>query len=96
MITNTLREASNPDDFLGHLTPTEFVLIVPQANLAALQEHLRSRLEQSLDYFYPIKDREQVAKRKNRLGIKMAKITSASGSFESADQIKLELLRLKQ
>lgn len=96
MITNTLREASNPDDFLGHLTSTEFVLIVPQANLAALQEHLRSRLEQSLDYFYPIKDREQAAKRKNRLGIKMAKIIPASESFESADQIKLELLRLKQ
>ncbi len=96
MITNTLRETSNPDNFLGHLTPTQFVLIVPQASLAILQEHLRTRLEQSLDYFYPIKDREQAAKRRDRLGLKMAKITSASGSFESADQIKVELLRLKK
>jgi DNA-binding response OmpR family regulator len=96
MIVNTLREVGTPDDFLGHLSPTEFVLVVHQTNLASLQERLRSRLEQSLDYFYPIKDREQVAKRKNRLGIKIAKITSASGHFESADQIKVELLRLKQ
>ena len=96
MITNTLREASNPDDFLGHLSSTEFVLIVPQTNIPSLQDRLRSRLEQSLDYFYPIKDREQAAKRKDRLGIKIAKISSASGNYESADQIKVELLRLKQ
>lgn len=96
MITNTLRELSNPDDFLGHLSPTEFVLVVPQPNLSPLQERLRTRLEQSLDYFYPIKDREQAAKRKDRLAVKIAEIDLTSVQFASLDQLKTEFLRQKR
>ncbi|HVN16685.1 MAG TPA: response regulator [Anaerolineales bacterium] len=96
MITNTLREISSPEDFLGHISPTDFVLIVPTTNLSPLQERLRSRLEQSLDYFYPIKDREQASKSKNRLAIKLAELPSAAGRFNGPDQIKVELLRLKK
>ncbi len=96
MILNTLREMGNPDDFLGHLSTTDFVLIVPPANLATLQERLRTRLEQSLDYFYPIKDRERVAQRKDRLAIKMAALTPPGRRYQSADQLKMELMRLKK
>src|SRR5688572_10916567 len=59
MIGNTLREFSRPEDFLGHLSPTDFILLVPSSNLNSLSEKLRSRLDQSMEYFYPIKDREQ-------------------------------------
>jgi GGDEF domain-containing protein len=62
MIVNTMREVSRPEDFLGHLSGTDFVIVLPPSNLAALGEKLRSRLEQSMEYFYPIKDREQMAK----------------------------------
>jgi DNA-binding response OmpR family regulator len=96
MILNTLREMGNPDDFLGHLSTTDFVLIVPPANLMALQERLRTRLEQSLDYFYPIKDRERVAQRQDRLAIKLAALTSLSRRYQSAEQIKMDLVRLKK
>jgi DNA-binding response OmpR family regulator len=96
MILNTLREMGNPDDFLGHLSTTDFVLIVPPANLMALQERLRTRLEQSLDYFYPIKDRERVSQRQDRLAIKLAALTSSSRRYQSAEQIKMDLVRLKK
>lgn len=96
MILNTLREMGNADDFLGHLSTTDFVLIVPPANLATLQERLRSRLEQSLDYFYPIKDRERVAQRKDRLAIKMAALTPPARRYQSVEQLKMELMRLKK
>jgi DNA-binding response OmpR family regulator len=96
MITNTLRELGTADDFLGHLSPTEFLLVTPSASLPALQEKLRTRLEQSLDYFYPIKDREQAALRNDRLFIKMANLLPAAGQFSSTDMLKTELLRLKQ
>ena len=56
MIVNTMREFSRPDDFLGHISGTDFILVVPPSDLAALSEKLRSRLEQSVEYFYPIKD----------------------------------------
>jgi DNA-binding response OmpR family regulator len=96
MITNTLRESGSADDFLGHLSPTEFVLAAPSAALSGLHERLRSRLEQSLDYFYPIRDREEAARRADRLGIKLAELMPVAGQFPGPDQIKTELLRLKK
>ncbi len=95
MIVNTMREVSRPEDFLGHLTATDFVILLPPANLAALGEKLRARLDQSMEYFYPIKDREQMAKHKNRLGAKLAEVASLKGKFTSLDQVKTELPLLK-
>ncbi|MCJ7434677.1 MAG: response regulator [Anaerolineales bacterium] len=96
MILNTMRELGNPDDFLGHVSATDFVLVVTPANSPILLERLRNRLEQSLDYFYPIKDREQASKRKDRLAIKLADLSSITGHFETAEQLKTELLSIKK
>jgi len=94
MVHNAMREVSNTDDFVGHLTPTDFVLMVSSGNLPALQARVRTRLEQSLDYFYPIKDRDLVSKRPDRLAIKVVALPSASGRFNNLDTLKKELLRL--
>jgi len=96
MIVNTMREVSRPEDFLGHLSGTDFVLVLPPSNLAALGEKLRIRLEQSLEYFYPIKDREQMAKSRNRLGVKLAELASLKDNFADINYIKTELMRLKK
>lgn len=94
MIHNAMREVGSPDDFLGHLTPTDFVLAVAPSNLPTIQERVRTRLEQSLDYFYPIKDRERATKSSNRLIIKVFDLPSISGKFNTVDDLKKELLRL--
>lgn len=96
MIQNTMGEIGGKDDFLGHLGAAEFVLVAQSANLPALQERLRSRLTQSLDYFYPIKERERASQRPDRLGVKMSEMPSAKGRFASVDKLKMELLRLKR
>lgn len=96
MIVNTMREFSRPEDFLGHLSSAEFILVVPPSNLAALSDKLRSRLEQSVEYFYPIKDREQAAKRKDRLGAKLAEMTSLKNRSSDVAQIKAELENSKK
>jgi hypothetical protein len=62
----------------------------------ALSEKLRIRLEQSVEYFYPIKDREQMTKSRNRLGVKLAEVPSLKGNFTEVAQIKAELVRLKK
>lgn len=95
MIVNTMREISRPEDFLGHLSSTEFILVVPPSNLAALSDKLRSRLMQSVEYFYPIKDREQAAKRIDRLGAKLAEMTSLKNRSTDVAQIKAELANSK-
>ena len=96
MITNTLREQGSPDDFLGHITPTDFLLIAPAGNFSILEERLRVRLEQSLDYFYPLKDRERVSKRADHLSIKLAGLQLSAGQYASPQALKAELLRLKK
>lgn len=92
MIHNTMKETGSSDDFIGHISPTDFVVVVLPLNLPAFQERIRSRLEQSLDYFYPIKDRESAAKQPNRLAIQINEIPSVYGRYTSVDQLKKELL----
>ena len=91
MIGNTLRELSRPDDFLGHISGSEFILICPPANLAPLGEKLRARLQQSVEYFYPIRDREQMTKLSSRLGSRFAELPSVNG-FSSVELVKAELM----
>jgi CheY-like chemotaxis protein len=94
MIHNTMKEISPSitDDFLGHISPTDFVVVTTPSNLPAFHERLSSRLEQSLDYFYPIKDRELASKQVNRLSIKVVDVPSVFGRFSSVDQLKKDVL----
>jgi DNA-binding response OmpR family regulator len=96
MIVNTMREISRPEDFLGHVSGTDFILVIPPSNLVALSEKLRLRLDQSVEYFYPIKDREQMAKSHNRLNVKMAEVASLKDKFADVNQVKTELMRLRK
>ena len=92
MIQNTLKEEGSTEDFLGHISPTDFVVVVPPVSLPSFQERVRSRLEQSLDYFYPMKDREQASKREDRLAVQISEVPSVYGRFSSVDQLKKDLL----
>ncbi len=96
MILNAMREVGNADGFLGHLTATEFILSVTPANLPALTERIVNRLEQSLDYFYPIRDRDQAGNWPDRLAIKTAQLESCGGKAKTAEKLKEELLQLKK
>lgn len=96
MVVNTMREMSRPEDFLGHLSGTDFILVMPAANLSALGEKLRARLDQSMEYFYPIKDREGMASRKDRLNAKLSELVLSNGKHSDIEQVKAELLRIKK
>jgi PleD family two-component response regulator len=92
MIHNTMKEMGSTEDFLGHISPTDFVVVVSPSDLSSFQDRIRSRLEQSLDYFYPIKDREQAAKRPDRLLIQVSEVPAVYGRFSTVDQLKKDLL----
>jgi DNA-binding response OmpR family regulator len=92
MIHNTMKETGSTEDFIGHISPTDFVIVVPPVNLPPFQERIRSRLEQSLDYFYPIKDRESASKHPDRLAIQITEVPSVYGRFSSVDKLKKDLL----
>jgi PleD family two-component response regulator len=92
MIENTIKEMGSTEDFLGHISPTDFVVVLTPASVPSLQERIRLRLEQSLDYFYPIKDREQASQRADRLAIQISEVPAVYGRFSSVDQLKKDLL----
>ncbi len=92
MIQNTMKETGSIEDFIGHISPTDFVVVVQPSNLSPFQERIKSRLEQSLDYFYPIKDRENAFKQSDRLAIKINEIPSVYGKYTSVEQLKKDLL----
>jgi len=94
MIQDAMREIRNEADFLGHLTSSDFVLVTTSENSQALHKQVSRRFEQSLDYFYPIKDREQVKKSDGKLAVKVFEVASLTGQFKSIDDLKKELLRL--
>jgi DNA-binding response OmpR family regulator len=95
MINNAVKESGSPEGFLGHLNPTDFVLITEPDQTTALQERIRNRLQQSLDYFYPIKDREKSTPHGKRLVFKMGVLLLDDGPFPSLDDLKVALLRKK-
>ncbi len=96
MIHNAAKEVGKAEDFLGHLTVAEFILVASATTIPTLLERILSRLEQSLDYFYPIRDREEAVNWQNRLTVKTAQISSCAGVFETSDELKKELSRLKK
>ena len=96
MIHNAMREMGTPDNFLGHLSPIEFLLFTDPGTAISMDERVRTRLEQSLDYFYPIKDRDQAVMRENRLLVQSAHLAAGERSFSSVDELKAELLQRKK
>lgn len=96
MILNTLKETGSPEDFLGHLSPSDFVIVLSPETLPPFQEKIKARLQQSLDYFYPLSDREQATKLANRLGVQVNDIPSVYGKYSNVDQLKKELLSRAQ
>ena len=92
MIHNTIKETGSTEDFIGHISPTDFVIVVSPASMPPFQERIKSRLEQSLDYFYPIKDRENASKRDDRLAVEINEIPSVYGRYTSVEQLKKELM----
>ena len=92
MIHNTMKENGRTEDFLGHITPTDFIVVMTPANMSTFQERISPRLEQSLDYFYPIKDREQASKQPKRLSVDVIEVPSVFGRYSSVEQLKKDLL----
>jgi DNA-binding response OmpR family regulator len=92
MIHNAIRGVGGSNDFVGQISPTEFVLVTSPSILPALSERIQGRLEQSLDYFYPLKDRASGSKDPDRLSIRLDKLMPDDGPFKGLDDLKKRLM----
>lgn len=88
MIQNAVRDLGNPNDFIGQMGPASFLLITAPDKIPALVERIHGRLEQSLDYFYPLKDRGAELAQGKKLSVWMGQISAQQGPFENLEDLK--------
>jgi CheY-like chemotaxis protein len=91
MIHNAVREIGKANDFIGHLNPDEIIVVTTPQNLPGLAERIQTRLEQTLEYFYPLKDREWVDQQENRLAVHLFQLNARQGTFSSLQDLKEKL-----
>lgn len=92
MIQNAVRDLGSPSDFIGQLTPAQFILVISADTVSLVAARIRSRLEQSLDYFYPVKDRESGGIEGKRLQVVINQYQSDELPLEDLAAIKRYLV----
>jgi DNA-binding response OmpR family regulator len=93
MIQNAITETGGSDDFVGHLDAFNFVILTDPGLVDRLQERILSRVEQSIDYFYPIDKRGQAEGGEKRIKINFGFVYANQGPFAGLSGIKEALWR---
>jgi DNA-binding response OmpR family regulator len=95
MMNNAIREVGNEADFIGHLGPYDFVILTDGEKVANIRERIEIRIRQSMEYFYPLKDREKArqAMAENRLQLIVAQVLSSEGPYPDLETLKAAIRR---
>jgi len=96
MLNDAIHELGGPNDFLGHLGLTDFLIVTEPSALVPLKERVRKRLEQSLGYFYRDQDRQVHMESGKRLAVQMGELVAQQERLTTVDQLKTQLLRLRK
>jgi DNA-binding response OmpR family regulator len=92
MISSVIRDDGAPEDFLGQLGAADFVVASDPTHISALRDKIVMRLEQSLDYFYPLKDRGKKEMQSQRIIIRTGILDVSKGPFRDLATLKKILL----
>lgn len=89
MVNNAVREVGDEKDFVGHLAANDFVIITSKERVDALKERIETRLDQSSEYFYPLKDRETFSEAPDTSRLKwiVEQTTPDDGPFNDLDSL---------
>lgn len=91
LINSTARDICGSSAFVGHLDQTDFITIITANELQTLLERLQTRLVQSLEFFYPLKDRESQKTTTRRLAVQIQSITANQGPYKNIANLKSKL-----
>ncbi|MBC7810335.1 MAG: response regulator [Burkholderiales bacterium] len=93
MLKNALREHGNEADYVGHLSPEEFVIQTTKDKVTTIHDRIMARIRQSREYFYPVKDRALAREEleKNPLRMSSGKIERTEGKYATLDELKKAL-----
>jgi len=95
MLRETVNPITDEHEFLGHFTPESYLIITHGHRLQLLQEHILQRLNQSLNYFYPLKDRPNAERfvLGERLTTTIGLLPAPATPFSKLDELKTAILR---
>ena len=87
---------TDPDSsFVGQLNDKSFIAIVDTARANELGNRLAARIKQSVNFFYPAKERTASGERPP-LTFELGLLTSQNGPFATSEMLKAAGLKLMQ
>lgn len=89
MLRNAVREFGSEDDFVGHLSDEEFVVLTTPARVDAIRERIETRVRLSLTNFYDASD--HAADQANFLTLRTGVVSSEAAAFADAEAIRRAL-----
>lgn len=92
MVSNTLKDLGTPSDFIGHLNQHTLLLVTKTGVYPTLKTKIKTRLEQAIDFFYPLKDRLEEKYSKSRLKIRFTAVQANDLMPAEVSQLKAQLL----
>jgi CheY-like chemotaxis protein len=91
MIQDSIQQICSEEDFLGHLSMTDFVIITQPSQVTLLSERIRNRLEQSFEYFYRNKDRDSDVLHGKNIAVQIRDLLLQPDTFQHLEQLRTEL-----
>ncbi len=90
MMNNAVREVGSDQDFIGHMDQQDFIIISAKDKIDNIRERIEVRIRQSMEYFYPLKDREKAreAMESNSLSLEIGMLRDSDGPFDTLDTLK--------
>ena len=100
-LISAVDELGSIDDFVGHPNENRFVIITIPGKVAQISHHVEDRLNQAMNYFYPIHDREAGYVRRGGedgpkekvpfMRVSMATLSPKEGPFSNLENLKQAL-----
>ncbi len=99
MINNAVRDHTETEKtFIGHFTGQDFIIITETNRIQSIMESLTARLQHSLAYFYPLKDREELPNlsEDQRLHLVMGITKYGDEPFTDLDSLRKSILKARE
>lgn len=93
MVKNAVREFGSSDDFIGHISPEDFLIITAPEKAEAVRKRIEARVNQSTEYFYPLRDRESTHHKPEveYISLKSGVLLPGGNVYETIDSLKADL-----
>lgn len=100
-LTSAVDELGSMDDFVGHPAENQFTILTTPGKVAQLNRQVEDRLNQAMNYFYPIHDRETGYVQRGRddgpkekvpfMRVSVVSLSPKDGSFTNVESLKQAL-----